>query len=315
MPNSPSYSLSGKRVWVVGHRGMVGAALLRRLDSEDCEIFAATRGELDLRRQADVQDWMTETRAQVVFLAAATVGGIQANSTRPAEFLYDNLAISTNVIHAAWKTGVEKLLFLGSACIYPRDAPQPMPEEALLSGPLEPTNQWYAIAKIAGMKLCAAYRRQYGCNFIAAQPNNLYGPGDRFDLESSHVTPALMIKAHRAKLAGEASFEVWGSGTPRRELLYVDDLADALVFLMTNYSEEQHVNIGSGQELTISELAEAVAKAVGFEGALVFDSSKPDGMPRKLLDSRRIASMGWSASTPLEEGLEKAYAWFLANRA
>ena len=243
---------------------------------------------------------MTETRAQAVFLAAATVGGIQANSTRPAEFLYDNLAISTNVIHAAWKTGVEKLLFLGSACIYPRDAPQPMPEEALLNGPLEPTNQWYAIAKIAGMKLCAAYRRQYGCNFIAAQPNNLFGPGDRFDLESSHVTPALMIKAHRAKLAGQASFEVWGSGTPRRELLYVDDLADALVFLMTNYSEEQHVNIGSGQELTISELAEAVAKAVGFEGALVFDSSKPDGMPRKLLDSRRIASMGWSASTPLE---------------
>ena len=315
MPNSPSYSLSGKRVWVVGHRGMVGAALLRRLDTEDCEIFAATKGELDLRRQADVQEWMTETRAQAVFLAAATVGGIQANSTRPAEFLYDNLAISTNVIHAAWKTGVEKLLFLGSACIYPRDAPQPMPEEALLNGPLEPTNQWYAIAKIAGMKLCAAYRRQYGCNFIAAQPNNLFGPGDRFDLESSHVTPALMIKAHRAKLAGQASFEVWGSGTPRRELLYVDDLADALVFLMTNYSEEQHVNIGSGQELTISELAEAVAKAVGFEGALVFDSSKPDGMPRKLLDSRRIASMGWSASTPLEEGLEKAYAWFLANRA
>ena len=315
MPNSPSYSLSGKRVWVVGHRGMVGAALLRRLDSEDCEIFAATKGELDLRRQANVQDWMTETRAQAVFLAAATVGGIQANSTRPAEFLYDNLAISTNVIHAAWKTGVEKLLFLGSACIYPREAPQPMPEEALLSGPLEPTNQWYAIAKIAGMKLCAAYRRQYGCNFIAAQPNNLYGPGDRFDLESSHVTPALMIKAHRAKLEGQASFDVWGSGTPRREFLYVDDLADALVFLMTNYSEEQHVNIGSGQELTISELAEAVAKAVGFEGALVFDSSKPDGMPRKLLDSRRIASMGWSASTPLEEGLEKAYAWFLANRA
>ena len=315
MPNSPSYSLLGKRVWVVGHRGMVGAALLRRLDSEDCEIFAATKGELDLRRQADVQDWMTETRAQAVFLAAATVGGIQANSTRPAEFLYDNLAISTNVIHAAWKTGVEKLLFLGSACIYPREAPQPMPEEALLSGPLEPTNQWYAIAKIAGMKLCAAYRRQYGCNFIAAQPNNLYGPGDRFDLESSHVTPALMIKAHRAKLEGQASFDVWGSGTPRREFLYVDDLADALVFLMTNYSEEQHVNIGSGQELTISELAEAVAKAVGFEGALVFDSSKPDGMPRKLLDSRRIASMGWSASTPLEEGLEKAYAWFLANRA
>ena len=315
MPNSPSYSLSGKRVWVVGHRGMVGAALLRRLDTEDCEIFAATKGELDLRRQADVQEWMTETRAQAVFLAAATVGGIQANSTRPAEFLYDNLAISTNVIHAAWKTGVEKLLFLGSACIYPRDAPQPMPEEALLNGPLEPTNQWYAIAKIAGMKLCAAYRRQYGCNFIAAQPNNLFGPGDRFDLESSHVTPALMIKAHRAKLAGQASFEVWGSGTPRRELLYVDDLADALVFLMTNYSEEQHVNIGSSQELTISELAEAVAKAVGFEGALVFDSSKPNGMPRKLLDSRRIASMGWSASTPLEEGLEKAYAWFLANRA
>ncbi len=315
MPNSPSYSLSGKRVWVVGHRGMVGAALVRRLESEDCEILAATRDELDLRCQADVQDWMTDKRAQAVILAAATVGGILANSKRPAEFLYDNLAISANVIDAAWKTGVEKLLYLGSACIYPREAPQPMPEEALLTGPLEPTNQWYAIAKIAGMKLCAAYRRQYGCDFIAAQPNNLYGPGDRFDLESSHVIPALMIKAHQAKLAGQSSFAVWGSGTPRREFLYVDDLADALVFLMTNYSEEQHVNIGSGQELTISELAEAVAEAVGFEGALAFDSSKPDGMPRKLLDSRRLASMGWAASTRLEEGLEKAYAWFLANRA
>jgi GDP-L-fucose synthase len=315
VPNSPSYSLSGKRVWVVGHRGMVGAALVRRLESEDCEILAATKGELDVRRQADVQDWMTNTQPQAVFLAAATVGGIQANSTRPAEFLYDNLAICTNVIHAAWETGVEKFLFLGSACIYPREAPQPMPEEVLLTGPLEPTNQWYAVAKIAGIKLCAAYRRQYGCNFIAAQPNNLYGPGDRFDLESSHVIPALMIKAHQAKVAGRASFEVWGSGTPRREFLYVDDLADALVFLMTNYSEEQHVNVGSGQELTISELAEAVAKAVGFEGVLAFDSSKPDGMPRKLLDSRRLASMGWAASTRLEEGLEKAYAWFLANRA
>ncbi len=315
MPNNPSHSLSGKRVWVVGHGGMVGAALIRRLGSEDCEILAATRDELDLRCQADVQDWMTDKRAEAVILAAATVGGIMANSTRPAEFLYDNIAISANVIDAAWKTGVEKLLYLGSACIYPREAPQPMPEEALLTGPLEPTNQWYAIAKIAGMKLCAAYRRQYGCDFIAAQPNNLYGPGDRFDLESSHVIPALMIKAHQAKLAGQESFRVWGSGTPRREFLYVDDLADALVFLMTNYSGEQHVNIGSGQELTISELAEAVAKAVGVEGSLAFDSSKPDGMPRKLLDSRRLASMGWTASTPLKEGLEKAYAWFLANRA
>ena len=309
------YALAGKRVWVNGHRGMVGIALVRRLQSEDCEILTATSKELDLRRQADVEAWMEEYKPDAVFLCAATVGGILANDTRPAEFIYDNLAIEANVIHGAWKSGVGKLLFMGSACIYPRDAEQPMKEECLLTGPLEPTNEWYAIAKIAGIKLCQAYRKQYGADFISAQPINLYGPGDRFDLENSHVVPALMLKAHAAKTEGRASMDVWGSGNPMREFLYVDDVADALVFLMRNYSGAIQMNVGLGADLSIRELAETIIKVVGFEGELVFDTSKPDGTPRKLLDTTRLNDLGWAASTSLEQGLEQTYAWFLENVA
>ena len=309
------YSLAGKRVWVNGHRGMVGSSLVRRLESEDCEILKSTSDELDLRRQTDVEAWMETQKPDVVFLSAATVGGILANETRPAEFIYDNLMIESNVIHGAWRTGVEKLLFLGSACIYPREAPQPMPEDCLLTGPLEPTNEWYAIAKIAGIKLCQAYRKQFGADFISAQPINLYGPGDNFDLESSHVVPALMRKAHEAKAEGRDSMEVWGSGNPKREFLYVDDVADALVFLMERYSGDVQMNVGWGKDMSIRELAETIVRIVGFEGELVFDASKPDGMPRKLLDTTRLSGLGWKAATSLEEGLEKTYAWFLENAA
>ncbi len=309
------YALAGKRVWVNGHRGMVGVALVRRLQSEDCEILTATSKELDLRRQADVEAWMEECKPDAVFLCAATVGGILANDTRPAEFIYNNLVIEANVIHGAWKSGVEKLLFMGSACIYPRDAEQPMKEECLLTGPLEPTNEWYAIAKIAGIKLCQAYRKQYGADFISAQPINLYGPGDSFDLESSHVVPALMRKAHTAKTEGQASMDVWGSGKPMREFLYVDDVADALVFLMRNYSGAIQMNVGLGTDLSIRELAETIIKVVGFEGELVFDTSKPDGTPRKFLDTTRLNNFGWAASTSLDQGLEQTYAWFLENVA
>jgi GDP-L-fucose synthase len=314
-PANPIYSLAGKRVWVNGYRGMVGSALARRLKDTGCDLLLTMSDQLDLRRQADVEAWMQAEKPHAVFLIAATVGGILANDTRPAEFIYDNLAIETNVIHGAWKSGVEKLMFMGSACIYPREAPQPMPEECLLTGPLEPTNQWYAIAKIAGIKLCQAYRRQYGCDFISAQPINLYGPGDNFDLESSHVVPALIRKAHAAKTEGRDGMEVWGSGRPMREFLYVDDVADALVFLMERYSGEMQINIGWGQELSIRALAEAVARVVGFQGRIAFDASKPDGTPRKLLDTTRLRDMGWQAKTGLEDGLKASYAWFLENAA
>ena len=308
------FSLKGKRVWVAGHRGMVGAALLRRLQSEDCQVLTATRSDADLRRQSEVETWMGDARPDVVFVAAATVGGIHANDTRPAEFLYDNLLIEANVIQTARETGVEKLLFLGSSCIYPRLADQPMTEDALLTGPLEPTNEWYAVAKIAGIKLCQAYRRQYGCDFISAQPTNLYGPGDNYDLSNSHVVPALISKAHTAKENGDTEMVVWGSGTPLREFLYVDDLADALVFLVNTYSGDIQINVGSGIEVSIRTLAETVARVVGFRGDLVFDSGKPDGTPRKLLDVTRLNALGWTAPTGLEEGLRKAYAWYLENR-
>ena len=312
-PASP-YSLSGKRVWVAGHRGMVGSALVRRLQSEDCELLCVGRDEADLRRQSDVEAWLDEARPQAVFVAAATVGGILANSTRPAEFIYDNLAIETNVVQAAWAAGVEKLLLLGSSCIYPKLAPQPMAEDALLSGPLEPTNQWYAIAKIAGIMMCRAYRAQYGCDFIAAQPTNLYGPNDNFDLASSHVLPALIAKAHAAKSGYVPSLEVWGSGTPRREFLYVDDAADALVFLMKNYSGTDQINVGTGHDLTIRELAETVIDVVGFNGDLAFDASQPDGTPRKLLDVGRLTALGWTAKTELRDGVERTYRWYLDNK-
>lgn len=304
------FDLAGRRVFVAGHRGMVGAALLRRLERERCTVLTVERDRLDLRRQAEVEAWMAAERPEAAFIAAATVGGIYANDTRPAEFLYDNLAIEANLTEAARRVGVKKLLFLGSSCIYPKLAPQPIPERALLAGPLEPTNEWYAIAKIAGLKLCAAYRRQYGCDFISAMPTNVYGPGDRFDLLASHVIPALIMKLHRAKETGAPEAEVWGTGTPRREFLYVDDLADALVFLMKRYSGEAHVNVGVGSDVTIRELAEAIARVVGYRGRFRFDAGKPDGTPRKLLDSSLLAAMGWRAATALEDGLAASYAWY-----
>ena len=302
-----------KRIWVAGHRGMVGSAIARRLAGEDCEILTIERGRVDLRRQAETEDWLAEAKPDAIFLAAATVGGIVANDTRPAEFIYDNLAIETNIIEAARRTGVTKLLLLGSSCIYPRLAEQPMSETALLTGPLEPTNQWYAVAKIAGIKLCQAYRRQYGLDFISVMPTNLYGPSDNFDLTGGHVLPALLRKTHEAKVSGQAAIEIWGSGTPRREFLYVDDCADALVHLMKTYSGEAQINVGVGTDLTIQELAQTIVRVVGFTGSIQYDISKPDGTPRKLLDVSRLAELGWSAHTDLEEGLRRTYDWYLAN--
>jgi len=308
-----SYSLKGKRVWVAGHRGMAGSAIARRLRAEDCELLTVGRDEVDLRDQAAVARWMGERRPQAVFLAAAKVGGILANDTRPAEFLYDNLAIETNVIHAARTAGVEKLLFLSSSCVYPRLAPQPMKEEALLTGPLEPTNEWYAVAKIAGMKLCAAYRRQYGCDFMSAMPTNLYGPGDNYDPQASHVAAALQVKVRNAKARGDKSIVIWGSGKPKREFMYVDDLADAAVFLMKSYSGEMHVNVGTGEEMTIRELADLIAEVAGWRGTYEYDASKPDGMPRKVMDVSRLRALGWSARMPLKEGFRKAYDWYVGQ--
>ena len=306
----PLYSLTGKRVWVAGHRGMVGSALLSRLEQKDCTLLTVERETVDLTRQAEVERWMEQTRPQAVFLAAAKVGGIVANDSAPVQFLYDNLAIAMNVIQAAAAVGVEKLLFLGSSCIYPKLSPQPIPESALLTGPLEPTNQWYAVAKIAGLKLCNAYRRQRGCDFIAAMPTNLYGPGDNYDLRTGHVIPSLMRKAHEAKVRGDAELTIWGSGRPRREFLHVDDAADALIHLMTHYSDETPVNVGYGSDVTILELARLIAAAVGFSGRIVTDPSKPDGTPRKLLDSSRLASLGWHPKIGLEDGLASTYGWF-----
>jgi GDP-L-fucose synthase len=311
----PIFSLAGRRVFVAGHRGMVGSALVRRLAGEDCEILIATRDELDLRRQDAVEDWLAARRPSAVFLAAATVGGIVANDTRPADFIYDNLAIETNLIEGARRVGVDKLMFLGSSCIYPRLAPQPMAEEALLTGPLEPTNQWYAIAKIAGLMICAAYRRQHGCDYISAMPTNIYGPGDNFHPTESHVVAALIAKLDRARRTGAETVEIWGSGTPRREFLYVDDLADAAVFLMRHYSAEKHVNIGCGSDLTIDEFARLIAEIVGFRGGFTHDTSRPDGAPRKLLDVGRINALGWTAPTSLHDGLARAYQWYLEHVA
>jgi GDP-L-fucose synthase len=309
-----TYSLAGKRIWVAGHRGMVGGAIVRRLADEGCDVLVSGRDDANLTRQDEVERWMEANRPDAIFVAAARVGGIVANSTRPAEFIYENMMIEANIVHAAYKLGVEKLMFLGSSCIYPRLAEQPMKEEALLTGPLEPTNEWYAIAKIAGIKLCQAYRRQYGCDFISAQPTNLYGPGDNFDLTNSHVIPALLSKAHSAKQDNDPAMEVWGSGKPLREFLYVDDLADALVFLMKNYSDELHINVGTGEEVTIGDLARGVVQAVGFEGELKFDASKPDGSPRKLMDSSRLLGMGWKPQVDLLAGLKLAYQWYLDNK-
>lgn len=305
-----SYDLSGKRIYVAGHKGMVGSALVRRLASEDCEVLTADRS-LDLREQAAVRDWYAANRPDAVIVAAAKVGGILANDTYPADFLYDNLMIEANLIEAAFRNDVEKLLFLGSSCIYPKMAPQPIPEEALLTGPLEPTNEWYAIAKIAGIKLCQAFRRQHGSDFISAMPTNLYGPGDNFHPRNSHVLPALIRKAHEAKEAGAPSIEIWGTGSPRREFLHVDDLADGCVFLLKNYSGEEHVNLGSGTDLPIIELAELVCEIVGFSGSITRDLSKPDGTPRKLMSGAKIAAMGWAPKIGLREGIADAYRAFL----
>jgi GDP-L-fucose synthase len=314
MTDQTRFDLTGRRVFVAGHRGMVGGAVVRRLEAEDCHVLTAGRDVLDLKNQAAVNAWMERERPDVVVVAAARVGGIHANDSYPAEFLYDNLMIEANVIDAAWRNGTEKLLFLGSSCIYPKFAEQPIREESLLTGPLEPTNEWYAIAKIAGVKLCQAYRRQYGADFISAMPTNLYGPGDNFNLETSHVLPALIRKAHEARLAGADSFEIWGSGTPRREFMHVDDLADACVFLLKHYSAADPINVGFGSDIAIGELAELVARAVGFTGSITKDASKPDGTPRKLMDSGRLAALGWTARIDLEEGIASTYAHFLSDQ-
>jgi len=307
--------LAGKRIYLAGHAGMVGSAVHRRLAREGCEILTTSRQDVDLRDQAAVHGWMAKARPDAVIIAAAKVGGILANDTQPADFLYDNLMIEANLIHAAFETGVEKLLFLGSSCIYPKLAEQPIHEDALLTGPLEPTNEWYAIAKIAGIKLCVAYRRQHGCDFISAMPTNMYGINDNFDLQTSHVLPALMVKVHEAKLRGDASYEVWGTGTPLREFMYADDCADALVHLLKFYSGEEHVNVGTGEEVSIRDLAEIMCEVVGFDGELVFDASKPDGTPRKLMDSSRLSGLGWRPTTRLKDGIARTYEWYLANAA
>lgn len=309
------FSLAGKRVWVAGHRGMVGSALVRRLEREDCEILTIGRDRLDLTRRADVEDWMAEARPQAVFVAAAKVGGILANDTQPVDFLEQNLLIGANVIGAAHRHGVEKLMYLAASCIYPRAAEQPVREDALLSGPLEPTNQWYAVGKIAGIKLAQAYRRQHGADFVSVAPANLYGPNDNFDLAASHVVPALIRKAHEAKTRGDATIGVWGTGSPLREFMHVDDFADAGIFAMKTYSDEPILNVGSNQEVSILELTRMVCAVVGFSGEIVCDPSKPDGMPRKLIDSTRLGALGWRPSIGLADGLRDAYRWFLDNVA
>ena len=305
------YRLKGKRVWIAGHKGMVGQALCRRLESEPCELITASRRDLDLTRQSEVEDWVARTRPDVVVLAAAKVGGILANDSEPVAFLRDNLLIETNVIAAAHQTGVEKLLFLGSSCIYPKQAPQPIPESALLTGALEPTNQWYAVAKIAGLKLAQAYRQQFGADYLTAMPTNLYGPFDNFDLQTSHVLPALIAKAHQAKASGAAHMVIWGSGEVRREFLHVDDCADALVHILTHMSEEEPINVGTGEDISILELAQLVAQVVGFDGTIVTDASKPDGTPRKLLDVEKLKRAGWRPRIALERGIADTYEWYL----
>jgi len=308
---SSSYTLRNKRVWGAGDGGVVGSAVVRRLQGEGCEIVKAPREAVDLRRPDQVERWMADAKPQAVFLAAARGGGIYANDTRPAEFIYDNLMIQSNVVEACRRAGVEKLMLLGSSCIYPRLAPQPIPESALLTGPLEPTNQWYAVAKIAGIKLGQAYRRQYGCDFISVMPTNLYGPGDNFDLMQSHVVPALLVKAHAAMRARAPAIEVWGTGAVRREFLYVDDAADGMVYLMQNYSDEAIVNLGPGSDVPIVDLVDLICKVVGYKGGVQFDASRPDGVPRKMVDTSFAASLGWKPRTSLREGLAATYRWYV----
>ncbi len=307
------FEFAGKRVWVAGHTGMVGSALVRRLSAERCEVLTADRSEVELRDPAAVQHWVSARSPHAVFVAAGTVGGIMANSLRPVDFLSDNLLIAVNVIGACHQSRVEKLVYLGSSCIYPRLAPQPISEDALLTGPLEPTNEWYAVAKIAGLKLCQAYRRQYGSDFVSAMPTNLYGPGDTYDTEAGHVLPALIRRFHEAKAARAQSVVVWGSGRPLREFMYVDDVADACVFLARTYSGEEPVNVGTGEEISIGDLARLVAAIVGFAGEIRFDPTKPDGTPRKLLDSGKLTRMGWKPAHSLREGVQFTYRAFLSE--
>jgi len=293
---------------------MVGSSIVRRLASENCEVLTVEKKEIDLTRQKEVEEWLALNQPDVIFLAAAKVGGIKANDTLPAEFLYDNLMIETNIINAAYKIDIEKLLFLGSSCIYPRDASQPMSENTLLTGPLEKTNEWYAVAKIAGIKLCQAYRVQYGSDFISVMPSNLYGPGDNFHPEYSHVPAALIKRFHEAKIAGSSVVTVWGTGTPKREFLHVDDLADACIFLMKHYSDFSHINVGTGTDITIRDFAEVIKRVVDYEGDIIFDTSRPDGTPRKVLDVSKINKLGWQAHISLDEGLEQYYTWFKTNQ-
>lgn len=307
------FDLTGKRVFVAGHNGMAGSAILRRLAMEDCEVLVADRLTLDLTRQRDTEEWLAEHRPDAVFLAAARVGGIYANDTYPADFIVDNLAIALNVIRGSFETGVKKLLNLGSSCIYPKMAPQPMKEEALLTGPLEPTNEWYAVAKIAAIKLCDAYRKQHGADFVSVMPTNLYGPGDNYHPQNSHVPAALIRRFHEAKMSGAPTVEVWGSGNPRREFLCSDDLADACVFVMKHYSAAGFLNVGMGKDITIREFAEMVRDIVGYKGQIVFDTKRPDGPPKKLLDSARLTALGWQPKIPLREGLAAAYTDFLSG--
>ncbi len=304
------YSLDGKRVWIAGHNGMVGSAIHRQLAGRKCTVLTVPSSELDLRRQADVERWVETNRPDVVIVAAARVGGIYANSSLPADFIYDNMMIEANVIHSAFLGGIEKLLFLGSTCIFPREAPQPTPESALLTGQLEPTNQWYAIAKIAGIKLCESYRLQHGCDFISAMPTNLYGPGDNFHPKLSHVLPALLARIDQAKATDQPKVTVWGSGTPRREFLYVDDCADALIYLLEHYSDLDFVNVGTGIETSIRELAETIGQVVAYNGQIEFDVSQPDGAPRRLMDVSRMRGLGWQSHTTLKQGIEKTYDWY-----
>ena len=312
----PTKRLQDSRVYVAGHRGLVGLAIVRRLETLGCRnLLLRSRSELDLRAQGAVEEFFREHRPEFVFLAAAKVGGIMANATHPAEFLHDNLAIQTNVIQASWVHGVKKLLFLGSSCIYPKLATQPIKEEYLLTGPLEPTNEAYAIAKIAGLKLAAAYHTQYGFSAISLMPTNLYGPGDNFDLQSSHVLPAMIRRFHEAKISGAPSVTLWGTGTPRREFLHVDDLADAACFVMENYNSPDLLNVGVGEDLTIADLASLVVRIVGYSGRIVFDASRPDGTPRKLLDVSRIKALGWQARIPLDQGVASTYEWYVAHVA
>ena len=304
-----------RRIWVAGHRGMVGSAITRHLEARGETVLKVSRADLDLRDQSSVTSWLMRNRPDTVVFAAAKVGGIHANDTQPADFLYDNIALETNVIHGAHTAGIDRLVFLGSSCIYPKFAPQPIREDALLTGPLEPTNEWYAIAKIAGIKLCQAYRKQFGRHYISVMPCNLYGEGDNFDLMSSHVMPALMRKFHEAKISNAPTVTMWGSGTPLREFLHVDDLARGVVFCMDHYDEDKHINCGAGSDITIAELGRLVKDAVGFHGDIVMDATKPDGTPRKLMDSSRIRALGWAPTIALPEGIALTYRWYLDNVA